>query len=215
MLALLFAAAAAAPAAPPNGSYRYTSSMNGAAIAQTTITVARTPGGDLVLSESGSGSMNGQAGSVQDSLTLAPDLAPLAYTSLASIADSRNMRASVAFAGNQARQTGDVSIVYRLPANVSHFVLMDVGPFSGFFAIPAQMQAWNDAPVLALIPNFAQAATLTLDRALAPDRPSGVPRRDRELSFSSIVALSMWYDPATLVVDRVDVPSDGLVVTRL
>jgi hypothetical protein len=213
MFALLLAASLLAPA-PPDGTYSYTSTMNGAEIGKTSITLSRAANGDVVLSEAGSGNMNGQSGSVQDTLTLDAQLQPKTYSSLASIADSRNMKATISFDGGQARQTGDVNKVYDLPAGTKHFVLTDVGPFSGFFMLPAQMRAWRDEPVVALVPNFAQSVPLTLDAALRPDRPAGVPAADAQMSFTNLVQLTVWYNPRTLVVDRVDVPSEGLIVTR-
>src|SRR5581483_8508866 len=96
----------------------------------------------IVLSESGSGTMNGRSGSVDDTLTLDQTLSPIAYSALASIADSRSMRSQLAFSGDQATQSGDVTKTYALSASAKHFVVLDLGPMTGFFALPAQLQAW-------------------------------------------------------------------------
>lgn len=215
MFSLVLAIAAALPQAPADGVYSYVSWMNGRQIAQTAITVKRDGVGQIVLTETGSGHMNGQAGSVQDTLTLDSQLAPAAYTSLASIADSREMKATLTFSGAAATQTGDVNKVYALQGTARHFVLMDVGPFSGFFALPAQLHAWNKAPVTAIVPNFAQAVPLNPEAAIAPARPAGVPADDAVLAFSSMVHIALWYDPRRLLVDEVDIPEQGLVVKRV
>ena len=213
MFIALVLAAATSAWAPPDGTYTYTSTMNGAQIGKTAITVKRSAQ-TIVLTEAGSGSMNGENGSVQDTLTVDAQLAPSTYTADASLADSRNMRSSVAFSPTQAQQTGDVTKTYPLAGASKHFVLMDVGPFSGFFMIPAQMHAWNGAAVTAIVPNFAHSITLAPDGALPPARPANVPKNDKAYSFDSMVQLTVWYDPATLVVDEVDVPAQGLVVVR-
>lgn len=208
--ALLLAAAISAPA---SGTYSYVSTMNGAEIGRTKITLAQTPQG-LTLTESGSGNMNGQSGEVNDTLTLASNLEPLTYTSDASVADSRNMRATITFDAGSAKQTGDVTKTYTLIGDAKHFVLLDIGPFSGFFMMPAQMHAWNDHPVTAIGPNFAHSTVLAPDSTL-PERPSDVPAGDAVYSFNSMVSIAIWYNPHTMIVDQVDVPAQGLIVKRV
>jgi hypothetical protein len=206
---------AAPPLAPPDGTYTYVLAMNGTAIGKNAITVKRDPSGSLVLTESGSGNMNGQNGTIADTLTLAPDLAPSQYSSLASIADSKSMKSVVSFKGGEATQSGDVNKRYDLVADAKHFVLMDFGPFTGFFALPAQMEAWNRPPVLAIVPMYGQGFPLTVDAALKPVRPATVPASDEAMSFNSMVQITLWYDPKTLVVDEVDVPTQGVTVKRV
>jgi hypothetical protein len=202
------------PPAPPDGTYTYVVAMNGATIGKNAIAVKRDGSGSVVLTESGTGNMNGQSGAIQDTLTLDPTLAPSAYTAMASLGDSKAMKSVVSFKGGQAVQSGDVTKRYDLAADAKHFVLMDFGPFTGFFALPAQMQAWNNPPVIALVPMYAQGFPLTVDASAKPNRPASVPAQDLPLSFNSMVQITMWYDPKTLVVDEVDVPSLGVVVKR-
>lgn len=202
------------PPAPPDGTYNYVSAMNGATIGKTAITVKRDASGSLVLTESGSGNMNGQSGSIVDTLTLDPGLAPTGYNALASIADSKSMKSTLSFKGGEATQSGDVNKKYDLAADAKHFVLMDFGPFTGFFALPAQMQAWNKPTVIALVPMYGQGFPMTVDAATRPTRPAGVPAADQSLSVDSVVKITFWYDPTTLVVDEVDVPSQGVTVKR-
>ena len=214
MFLALTLAAVTAVAAPADGTYKYVSTMNGSEIARTTIALKHTAQG-VQLTENGAGSMNGQSGSVEDTFTLDERLAPSSYVADASVADSRNMKSTIAFSGSQAKQGGDVTKTYALGGASKHFVLMDVGPFSGFFMIPAQMRAWKNASVTAIVPNFGHSFVLAPDAALKPDRPAGLPASDQAYSFSSMVQLTLWYDPRTLLVDEVDVPTQGLVVRRL
>lgn len=213
MLSLILASVVAA-AAPADGTYSYVTSFNGAQVEKTAVTVTHDPSGKIVLSESATGNMNGRSGSISDTLTLDQTLAPLGYSSNASIADSRSMQANLAFSGDQAKQTGDVTKTYALSAAAKHFVIFDFGPFTGYFALPAQMQAWNDDPVTAIVPMYAQAVSISVDKSLAPDRPKDVPAADAHISIKTPVQLTVWYDPKSLVVDQLDVPTEGLSVTR-
>lgn len=213
MLSLVLAAAMAS-SGPADGTYTYVMSLNGAQVLKSAVTVKRDPAGDLVLSESGSGSMNGRSGSINDTLTLDQALAPVGYSALASLADSRSMQSSLAFNGGIATQSGDVTKTYDLAADAKHFVVLDFGPFTGYFALPAQMQAWNDSPVFAIMPMYAQGVPIALDKSMTPERPKTVPSADAQISVKSPVVFTVWYDPKTLVVDEMDVPSQGVSVTR-
>lgn len=214
MLPLILAATLGA-AVPAEGTYTYAMSLNGAQVEKTAVTVKHDPAGRLVLSESATGNMNGRSGEVNDTLTLDQTLSPLGYSSNASIADSRQMQASLAFKGSQATQSGDVTKTYSLVADAKHFVVLDFGPFSGWFAFPAQMQAWSFQPVIAIVPMYAQGVPLTIDKTVTPARPKNVPAADVPVSVKTPMQFTIWYDPKTLIIDEMDVPSEALFVTRV
>ncbi len=213
MLPLILAAAMSTPA-PANGTYTYVMSMNGTQVEKTAVTVTRDAAGNVVLNENATGNMNGRTGAVKDTLTLDGALSPVGYSADASIADSRSMKAALAFENGEARQSGDVTKTYDLVADAKHFVVLDFGPFSGYFALPAQMQAWNDQPVIAIVPMYAQGVPLAVDKTFAPDRPKNVPAGDVQISVKTPVQFTVWYDPKTLVVDQMNVPAEGVNVTR-
>lgn len=213
MLSLILAAALSVQV-PADGTYTYVMSMNGAQIGTSALTVKHDALGGLVLTEKESGNMNGRSGSIGDTLTLDSALSPVRYLADASIADSRNMRTTLTFKGDQALQSGDVTKTYSLSADARHFVIFDFGPFTGYFAFPAQMQAWNDEPAVAIVPMYAQGMPISVDKTLPVSRPPTVPAADVQVSVATPVQLTLWYDPKTLVVDELDVPSEGVVVTR-
>jgi hypothetical protein len=124
-------------------------------------------------------------------------LAPVGYSALASLADSRAMQSALAFKDGEATQSGDVTKTYDLVADAKHFVVLDFGPFSGYFALPAQMQAWSDTPVVAIMPMYAQGMPIAIDKTFKPDRPKTVPASDAEISVNNPVAFTVWYDPRT------------------
>ena len=215
MLPLIFTLAlnAPAPPAPAEGTYTYVSTMNGTTIGKTAITVKHDAGG-VVLTESGGGSFNGESGTISDTLRLDETLAPAAYDESAVI-DGRTMKASLAFKGNTATETGDAgSKSYDLAATGKHFVVLDFGPFSGWFAFPAQMAAWNDEPAIAIVPAMAHGIPVAPAPAPAAARPKNVPAGDQAIGVAQPVTFTVWYDPKTLVVDRVEIPVQGVVFTR-
>lgn len=213
MLPLMFTlAVVTAPALPADGTYTYVSSMNGTQVGKTSITVSHGPGG-VVLSEKGAGSFNGQSGTIEDTLNLDNSLAPASYNASASFGE-RAMKATLAFNGGNATETGDAGTkTYDLVSNAKHFVVLDLGPFSGWFALPAQMSAWNNAPAIAIAPALGQGFPLA-PVAVPAERPKSVPAADASMGVTSPVPFTIWYDPKTLLVDRVDIPMQGVVVSR-
>lgn len=213
MLPLIFTlAVVTAPVAPPDGTYTYRSSMNGTEIGKTSITVAHGPSG-IVLTEKGGGSYNGESGTIQDSLSLDNTLAPSSYNASA-VFGERAMKATLSFNGAHATETGDAGTkTYDLVADAKHFVVLDLGPFSGWFVLPAQMTAWSNAPAIAIAPAMAHGFPLA-PAAMTPERPKTVPATDASIGVTSPVPFTLWYDPKTLVVDELEIPAQGVVVSR-
>lgn len=214
MLPLIFTLAAlTSPATPADGTYTYVSTMNGTAVGKTSITVSHAPAG-LVIVEKGGGSFNGQSAAFQDTLDLDNTLAPSAYNSSASYGD-RAMKGSLTFNGATATEQGESGTqTYDLAADAKHFVVLDLGPFSGWFALPAQMTAWNYAPVIAIAPVMGHGFPLAPASVSGAQRPKGVPAGDVSMGVKAPVEFTVWYDPKTLLVDRLDIPMQGVAVTR-
>lgn len=209
---ILTLATVTAPLTPADGTYTYVSKMNGATVGKTSITVAHAPTG-VVLTEKGGGSYNGESGTLEDTLDLDSTLAPMSYTASATFGD-RPVKAAVTFKGSSATQSGDIDKTYDLAANAKHFVVLDIGPFSGWFALPAQMVAWNNAPALAIAPAFGHGFPLVAAAQPATSRPSGVPAADVSIGVTDPVPFTMWYNPQSLLVDELDIPMQGVIVTR-
>lgn len=208
----LGASAASTPAIAP-GTYTYNASLNGQAVATSVITITA-DGSSTVLTEKGSGSAQGQSGNASATLTLGPDLAPTAYEAQGSIG-SQALKDSASFNGSSASVTGmQGTKSFNLLGSTKHFVVVDLGTFAGFVALPAQMKAWNNAAVLAVIPSYGQSLPIVPDATQQPARPASVPGTDVALAFGGSVPFTVWYNPATLVTDEVDVTSQGLSVTR-
>lgn len=125
------------------------------------------------------------------------------------------MKDSATFNGSSANVTGvQGTQSFNLSGNAKHFVVVDLGTFAGFLALPAQMKAWNNSAVLAVVPSYGQSLAIVPDATLQPARPATVPAADVPLAFGGRVPFTVWYDPNTLVTDEVDVTSQGLSVTR-
>ena len=213
--ALAAAIGAAAPSSPviPPGTYTYNASVNGQSVGSSVITVASN-GSNTVLNEKGTGTAQGQAAASNATLTLGPDLSPTSYQASGSLG-SQAMKDSATFSGTSANVTGmQGTQSFNLSGAAKHFVVVDLGTFAGFLALPAQMKAWNDTAVLAVVPSYGQSVALAPDATLQPARPASVPASDVPLAFGGHIPFTVWYDPNTLVTDEVDVASQGLSVTR-
>jgi hypothetical protein len=207
MFDLLLAAQLAA------GSYTYTAARDGATVGTSQVTVKANASG-VEIDESLSGTLNGQQSSGSATYILAADLSPVSYTANGSIGgdavkDSATVRgtsASVASAGGEPQ-----SIALAAPA--TKFVVIDLGAVAGFVPLAAQMNAWSNPDVMVLVPMYG--LSLNLDPpTTAQTRPANVPSADVALSFSGHAPFTVWYDPATLVPDEIDVPSQDITVTR-
>ena len=215
LLPLTLAALIAAAPGPsiPAGTYTYSASVNGQTMGTSVVTVS-TVGANTVLNEKGSGSAQGQSGNATATLTLGPDLSPTAYQAAATLG-SQQLKDSATFAGTSATVSGvQGSKSFSLPGTAKHFVVVDLGTVAGFVALPAQMKAWNNGAVLAIVPSYAQSLSIAPDASLQPARPATVPANDAVLAFGGSVPFTLWYDPGTLVTDEIDVASQGLSVTR-
>ncbi|MBV9270439.1 MAG: hypothetical protein JO165_05050 [Candidatus Eremiobacteraeota bacterium] len=216
MYPLIFALAAATaspPAGPPEGSYTYDSAIPGRGKGATSVNVRRS-GGGIVLDEHATGASDTISGSGKATMTLDAALTPVSYHATYSFGGSPtdvtvNFNAAgateSAVAGNQTFSLGDVA---------QHFVVVDGVLLSGYIALPAQMRAWQNSTVMGVVPMFGRAFQLAPDTTLQTARPKTVPANDTVLAFTSPVAFFIWYDPATLVVDEIDVPSQGATITR-
>jgi hypothetical protein len=63
-------------------------------------------------------------------------------------------------------------------------------------------------------PAVAQAQPVSTSSA-APTRPAQVPAQDGVIAIDRPIAVTIWYDAATFVPDRINVPSENAVLTRV
>ena len=216
VLSALVAQAAPAARFPAAGTYNYTATVAGKNAGQMALTVSSSATGGLTLAENASGSFSGTPATAKSTMLLAPDLSLTGY-SANYVVGARNMQANIAFKGTTAIVTGAAgdTQTMTLAADANHFCVIDPGLLSGFFAAPAQMSAWNDKPVIAIVPAFGQSVPLTVGSTTAPaTRPANVPASDAYLSLAEPVTVGLWYDPSSLVVDEIDVPSQNATITR-
>ncbi|MHB8177280.1 MAG: hypothetical protein ACYDA5_01915 [Vulcanimicrobiaceae bacterium] len=198
---------------PASGTYVYRASSDGQAAGNARIVVARN-GASISLSETSSGIVAGQPSSAQTAMTLAPNLAPLSYAGRYD-AMGKATSSTVSFSGGSATATGmSGTSTLSLVADAKHFVILDGALVSGFFALPAQMKAWGDTPAIAVIAVYGVGVPIAVAPTARATPPAGVPATDVHLSFDGTVPFSEWYNPATLIVDQIDVPSQGIIVTR-
>jgi len=215
MLSTLLLAALAATAFPPPATYRYTGSLGGERVGSWSVTVSQDAQGTQ-LEENSSASIFGMPLSATASLVLGPDFAPVKYSGNYRT-PSQSPAVSVVLTSSSATVIGAFSPEPRqisLDANSHHFVVIEPGLLAGLFALPAQLGAWKDSSVTWITPTSAQAESLSANPAPSVARPAGVPAGDVVLSIERPVAVTIWYDPNTLVPDQITVPSQNAVLIR-
>lgn len=199
---------------PPDGTYHYTAMVSGTQAGSCTITVKHSADG-VRIGETATGSFGGASYAADATLTLDPSLVPANYAALYR-PPGQSINAKVAFKGNTAAETADNgNQSFGLNAGTQHFVLLDGSMFAGFFIFPSQLRAWSASPVTAVAPMFGRSTTIATDTTLRPDRPKGLPATDLALSVSDPVEFTIWYDPATLLVDELDVPRQAASFIRV
>lgn len=217
MLGLLLATGlvASVPATPiPPGTYTYTATMGGASVGTSTLTV-KNVGETTVIDERVVGALSGNSVGANDTLILGADLGPLSYK-MSATEDGSPLNDS-AHIQNATANVIDVhghNASFDLLAGTKHFVVADFGLFAGLLPLPAQMRAWNNAPVLVVVPELGRSATLVPDVTATAERPAGVPATDLAIVFAGEAPFTIWYDPTTNLPDEIDVTSQGLTVTR-
>jgi hypothetical protein len=204
------------PLTPPDGIYTYAETFQGKPAGTTTITVKR-DASNITASENASIAAMGHAVSGVVTVTLgAATLAPANYDATYTVTDGPTVHAKVAFNGTTANETNDIvgNKTFDLGTNLKGFSIIDAGFMAGTLFLPAQIALAHGAALDGVVPSFGVSLPLTADVALKPDRPSAVPANDAVVAFSGQQAFSVWYDPTTMVVDEVDVPSQQSTVIR-
>jgi hypothetical protein len=208
---MLLAATAGTPTIAA-GTYTYSAAVGGKVAGTSVLTVKAGP--PIEIDEQASGGSGAQASTAKATLTLGADLAPISYTG-----DYNTAGTPVSVSATLTPTTATVGKqTYPLTGSTKHFVVAELGLTAGLFALPAQMQAWNNAAALVVAPAMVgMAGTIPIvpDSTLAGSRPSTVPAQDLALSIGGQFPFTIWYDPATYVPDEIDVPSQNVVVSRV
>lgn len=218
-LFLSLALDAASPALPAAGTYRYDALVAGKKAGGATLDVAAKSGG-LTIAERATGSSDASEVALNGTLELDGTLMPVSYRASYKLHDKeldrvQQMNLTVAFAPREATVSagGDVR-TFALGGTSKAFVILDSSGVAGFFALPAQMRAFGGADTTALVPGLGAEKFLNVIPGDKPTRPAGVPAADVSISFAGQQPFVEWYDPATLVPDRIDVPGASLTITR-
>jgi hypothetical protein len=215
MLGFLLAAATAV-AFPAAGTYAYAASLAGQPVGQWRVTV-KNGGTGAEVDENSAATFGGMQLSAQATLVLAGDLSPQRYEGhYQTPGQSPNVSVdltptSASVTGASSSQASQVA----LAPNTRHFVVVEPGLLAGLFALPAQLTAWKDATVTLIVPASGRAQPLSVSQPPPQNPPAGVPGHDALIAIEQPIALRIWYDAATLVPDRIEVPSQNAVLTRV
>ncbi|MGC9991935.1 MAG: hypothetical protein ABSD52_06015 [Candidatus Cybelea sp.] len=201
---------------PPPGAYNYTASMSGQPIGQWNVTVKRSDSATEI-DENSWATVMGMTLSAKAMLALGLDLSPTSYTGNYRAA-GQNVAVTVALTPASATITGTQSSsahAVALVPDTHHFVVIEPGLLAGLFALPAQLALWNESTVTWLSPVTGSAQPLMKSAAAATARPSGVPAQDVELSLTGQTPATIWYDANSFIPDRIEIPSQNAVLTRV
>ncbi|MGA9943709.1 MAG: hypothetical protein WBE79_11085 [Candidatus Cybelea sp.] len=216
MIATLLIAALTGTPFPAQATYRYTGSMAGQRVGSWSVSVTHDPA-QTQIDETSSASIFGMPLAATASLVLGPDYAPTKYNG-AYHTPNQSPNVSVVATSSSATVVGALSTEPRqieLAPNTRHFVVIEPGLLAGLFALPAQLEAWKDSSVTWITPATAQAESLSANPTPSAVRPAGVATQDVELAIDRPVAVTIWYDPGTLVPDEITVPSQNAILTRV
>jgi hypothetical protein len=202
------------PAMPPDGAYAYQT------VAQdsvgTSSIVLKRVGAGVQITETTNGTIMGTAATAAATLTLNADLTPASYAGTYS-GGGQNIQTIVTFSGAGASETfgGTATAAPTTFAldGANHFAVIDGALVSGFAMLPAQFTAWANGSIEVVAPIYGRSATIAVT-AGAGARPPHVPIVDVGLSVSGSVPFTEWYDPQTLILDEVDVPTQNVTITR-
>lgn len=206
--------------APADGSYKYSVTRGGASVGSTVVTVKRAAPSITIHEVEAFGSVSE---TVDESLD-GGDLSPTAYDSTFPVTSDVNaVTAHVAFYSGGARFTIDGvpgSTDFRDETGTTRLVIVDGALATGFLFLPAQIraQALNIFTIYA--PSGAETFYSTINATATPPRPAGLPAPDVSLtvdgsSQSGNIEFVVWYDPTSLIVDEVDVPTQQVTIARV
>lgn len=214
MLVVAFAAATivaySAPAAPPDGTYKYTITQNGATIGTSTVSIKR-QASSLTLHET---QTRGDWSFVVDETLDANTLAPKTYVATYVKGDG-SQGARAAFDGAGATVTHDGipgSTYFRLPGGVRNGYVLESSLLTGFLMLPAQLHAARAWQFSQIIPSEMEQVTNRVSLTPEASRPDGVPAGSSVLSLAGMVDQDLWYDSASYVVTAVNVPIQDVLI---
>ena len=211
-------AVAAPAAAPGDGTYSYTITRNGAKVGDSTVTVRRNATSITVHEVE---SFSAITDTVDASLDLT-NLSPTSYSSSFPLNAEIGVTAHLSFYSGGARETVDGTTGatdFRLENGTSKLVVVDGAMMTGFLFLPAQIRAQSLSTFTALAPSAADTYKCRLEGGSNFTRPELVPAADASIvvdgsSNSANVQFVEWYDPQSMTVDEVDVPTHQVTIIR-
>ena len=212
--------ASAAALAPADGAYKYSVTRGGASVGSTIVAVKRAAPSITIHEVETFGGVTETADESLDTV----DLSPTAYDATFPVtSDVTAVTAHVAFYSGGARFTIDGvpgSTDFRNETGTTRLVVVDGALASGFLFLPAQIRAQALNVFTVYAPSGAETFYCTINATATPPRPAGLPAPDVSLtvdgtSQSGNTEFVVWYDPTSLIVDEVDVPTQQVTIARV
>ncbi len=205
-------ASAAGASAPPDGSYNYSITQDGAEIGKSSLAIKRT---DMGVTVHESETMQTSYSFVIDEIFDMATLAPRAYTGVYTRGtDTTTVHAAFDRSGATVtidNTTGTAPLPN--PPGIKDVYVLEGAEMSGFAMLPAQIHASRATQFSQILPRRVIQLVCRVDQHAGAARPSGVPAGDALLSINGQVNFDEWYDPVTFVVHALSVPSQQVLIT--
>ncbi|MDQ6780438.1 MAG: alpha/beta fold hydrolase [Candidatus Eremiobacteraeota bacterium] len=193
----------------PEGTYTFQGVAAGQVVLRSTVVVRHSDAG-IVVDENES--VLGAQGTTltHAAMRLTADLHPIHYDATYGAGGDMPIPVKVDFTPTGASVTAKgQTLAITLAANTSRFVILDGALLSGFLLLPQEMRGQSAVTGLAPVLAFTTPLTAGSDN---PPRPKDLSDRESHLSILGPVPFVEWFDPATGIVDEIDVPSQTLVI---
>lgn len=204
-------------AAPPDGTYSFSVIRAGSTVGSSTVTVKRVAPSVTVHEVETFGAVTE---TVDESLDQSR-LASTAYASTFPVSTDVTATARVALYNGGARVTLDTvpgSTDFKDESGTSSLVVVDGAMVTGFLFLPAQVKAQGLSAFTILAPSQMNTLYCTVNATAAAPRPA-VPAPDLGMTIDCTASTGntefvVWYDPQSLVVDEIDVPTQQVTIAR-
>ena len=215
---LVAAALSATPApgsagasAPADGSYTYAITQNGNDVGKSSITIKRADVGLTIHETETVAPYSWVIDEIFDSTTLSPK----AYTGVyARGTDTSTVHAAFDRGGATVTIEGtEGTAPLPNPPGVKEAYVHEGMLMSGFAMLPSQIHASKVTQFSLIEPRAVLQFLARVDLHPSASRPSGVPPSDALLSITGSVNVDEWYDPATLVLHALSMPTQQVLIT--
>jgi len=214
-IVLLSASAVRAATMMADGTYQYTLNLNGSSTGTSALTIKRAGSviaihEDETISDPSFGTVQASADQTLALATLSPLSFVAAYTSAGKTQDVR--LALGGLTGSFIHNGERLTVPVRMLPGTQAMAIQDQALVMSFIVVPALAELARASAFTVAVPTAARTFIMHVDPA-PPVKPANVAVSDVGFAIASPVAFAVWLDPRTGLVDEIDVPAQGLIIS--